>query len=103
MLMTVIKYIIDSRKKPERSLIFAFDSCEEGLGNLKGIKTVMNRYGTDVTRFYTFDGKYRRVANVSVGSRRYKITVKTEGGHSYSAFGNNNAAHILAKGINAIY
>lgn len=103
MLMTVVKYIIDSRKKPERSLIFAFDSCEEGLGNLKGIKTIMNRYGTDVTQFYTFDGKYHRVANVSVGSHRYKVTVKTEGGHSYSAFGNKNAAHILAKGINAIY
>ena len=102
-LMAVVKYIIDSDRKPKRSIIFAFDSCEEGLGNLKGIKAVMNKYVKNVSRFYTFDGKYHRVANISVGSHRYKVTVRTEGGHSYSAFGNKNAAHILAKGITAIY
>ena len=103
MLMAAVKNILDSGRKPKQTMIFAFDSCEEGLGNLKGIKAVMNKYGKDVTRFYTFDGKYHRVANVSVGSHRYKVTVKTEGGHSYSAFGNKSAAHILAKGITAIY
>ena len=103
MLMAVVKYIIDKRIKPEKTLLFVFDSCEEGLGNLKGIKFVMNKYGSDVSRFYAFDGKYHRVANVSVGSHRYKVVVKTEGGHSYGAFGNKNAAYILSKGISAIY
>ena len=31
------------------------------------------------------------------------MTVKTEGGHSYGAFGNENAARVLAKGIDLIY
>lgn len=103
MLLAVVKYLLDRNEKPKRTLIFAFDSCEEGLGNLKGIKAVMEKYGKNVSRFYTFDGKYHRVANLSVGSHRYRVTVKTEGGHSYSAFGNKNAVHILAKGIAAIY
>ena len=103
MLMAVVKYIIENGKKPKKSVIFAFDSCEEGLGNLKGIKAVMNKYGKTVSRVYSFDGTYNRIANVSVGSHRYRVTVKTEGGHSYIDFGNRNAAHILAKGIAAIY
>ena len=103
MLMTVIRSIIDSGRKPRKSMIFAFDSCEEGLGNLKGAKAVMDRYINTVSRFYGFDGPYKYLANMSVGSRRYKVTVKTEGGHSYIDFGNRNAAHILAKGIAAVY
>ena len=103
MLLAVIKYIIDNNKKPEKTVLFVFDSCEEGLGNLKGIKELMKNYGENVTEFYTFDGHYDKVASVSVGSHRYRVTVKTEGGHSYGAFGNKNAAHILAEGICKIY
>lgn len=103
MLMSVIKYIIDRRIKPRETLLFVFNSCEEGLGNLKGIKAVMRSYGEMVNQFYTFDGQYDKVAPISVGSHRYKVTVRTEGGHSYGDFGNKNAAQILAKGINAIY
>ena len=102
MLMSVLKYFADSCEKPQYSIIFAFNSCEEGLGNLKGIRAIMDKYGQNVIRFYTFDGKYDMVAPTSVGSHRYRVKVKTEGGHSYSAFGNNSAVHILAKGINEI-
>lgn len=102
-LMSVLKYITDSGKKPKNTLLFVFDSCEEGLGNLKGVRALMDKYGNSVREFYTFDGRYDKVGNVSVGSHRYRVTVKTEGGHSYAAFGHLNAANILAKGINAIY
>ena len=39
----------------------------------------------------------------SVGSHRYRVTVRTEGGHSYGDFGNENAARVLAEGIQMIY
>lgn len=103
MLMGTVKYIIDSGKQPENTVLIVLNSCEEGLGNLKGTKAIMNKYGKDVIAFYTFDGIYSRVAPASVGSHRYNVTVKTEGGHSYSAFGNKNAAEILARGICKIY
>lgn len=103
MLMATVKYIKDRGKTPQKTILIVLNSCEEGLGNLKGTKAIMNKYGEKVIAFYTFDGTYDKVANVSVGSHRYKVTVKTEGGHSYLAFGNKSAANVLAEGITKIY
>ena len=38
-----------------------------------------------------------------VGSKRYNVTVRTEGGHSYGAFGNRNAIAALARLIDRLY
>lgn len=102
-LMAALKYISDIGEMPEYTLLFVFNSCEEGLGDLTGTKAIMKRYGKDVLAFFSFDGRYNGLYNMSVGSHRYKVTVKTEGGHSYSKFGNKNALHILSRGISMIY
>jgi acetylornithine deacetylase/succinyl-diaminopimelate desuccinylase-like protein len=46
---------------------------------------------------------YDAVVNRCVGSHRYEITVKTEGGHSYGSFGKRNAIHAAAELITALY
>ena len=102
-LMAAIKYIADIAKKPKHTLLIVFNSCEEGLGNLKGTRTVLERFGKDVAAFFSFDGWYTEISNISIGSHRYKVTVKTEGGHSYSKFGNKNAIDIMSRGISRIY
>lgn len=102
-LMSAMKKIRDAGKKPVHNVVFTLNSCEEGLGNLKGIRAVMERYGDSVAAFFTFDGQYGDVVDRSVGSHRYKVTVKTKGGHSFNDFGNENAARVLAKGIGMIY
>ena len=102
-LMSAMKKVKDEGKKPVQNVVFVLNSCEEGLGNLKGIRAVMERYGNSVTEFFTFDGQYGAVVDRSVGSHRYKVTVKTKGGHSFNDFGNENAARVLAKGIGMIY
>ena len=83
MLMATVKYIKDMGGKPKNTLLIVFNSCEEGLGNLKGTRAIMERYSRDVVAFYTFDGTYGGVSNKSVGSHRNKVTVKTEGGHYF--------------------
>lgn len=102
-LMSVIKWIKDTGMRPKYNTVFVLNSCEEGLGNLKGIRAVMERYGQSVIAFFTFDGQYNAVVDRSVGSHRYQVTVKTKGGHSFNDFGNENAARVLAKGIQMIY
>lgn len=102
-LMAVVKYISDIGKTPENTLLIVFNACEEGLGNLKGTRTVMERFGKNVVAFYTFDGIYNELSNMSIGSHRYRVTVKTEGGHSYSKFGNKNAISIISRGVSRIY
>ena len=102
-LMAAVKYISDIGKTPEYTLLFVFNSCEEGLGNLNGTKAIMKRFGQDTAAFFTFDGIYNELSNMSIGSHRYKVTVKTEGGHSYSKFGNKNAIEILSRAVQKIY
>ena len=102
-LIANLKYISDLGKKPGKTLLIVFNSCEEGLGNLKGTRAVFERYGKDISEFYTFDGVYSEIVTQSVSSHRYKVTVKSEGGHSYGSFGNQSAVEVLAKGIKKIY
>ena len=79
------------------------NSCEEGLGNLKGSKQIMKDFEGRIKEFYTFDGKYPGLVDRCVGSHRYEVICETEGGHSYGAFGNNNAIAELAKLITKLY
>lgn len=103
MLLSAAKALRDRGMQPDKRVVLVLNSCEEGLGNLKGTKAVMEKYGSQVTQFITFDGKYSAVVDCSVGSHRYRVTVKTPGGHSYGNFGNENAARVLAEGIRMIY
>ena len=52
---------------------------------------------------YSFDGSSEMLCNGAVGSIRYRVEVKTEGGHSYAAFGNRNAIAYLAGLIQTLY
>ncbi len=102
-LLSVLKYIIRSGLKPKKSVIFVANSCEEGLGNLKGSKQIVKDFGARLTEFYTFDGKFEALYNRCVGSHRYKIKCTSEGGHSYGAFGNTNAIAELARLVTELY
>ena len=97
-MLMIAKYIAQNGLKPkDYGILFVANSCEEGLGNLKGIKQIMQDYGGRICRAYTFDGQYNALVNDCVGSHRYEITLKTEGGHSFRDFGNRNAIVAAAK------
>lgn len=101
-MMICARYFVKANYKPEGGILFVANSCEEGLGNLKGTRAIVASY--PVRELVTFDGvTLNRIVNDAVGSHRYQITIKTEGGHSYSAFGNRNAIAYLAGMINTLY
>ncbi len=102
-MLTCIKYMAEHNIVPERTMMFVANSCEEGLGNLKGTRQLFKDYGDKIEYLYSFDSKPMGVTNKSVGSHRYQITALTEGGHSFGAFGNRNAINVLAGIINEIY
>ena len=86
------------------SYLFVANSCEEGLGNLKGCRKIMEVYGDRIHEFVSLDSScMNRIVTNSVGSHRYKVSVKTEGGHSFGNFGNRNAIHALANMIDLLY
>ena len=102
-LMLTARYIIKNNVDVRGGVLFVANSCEEGLGNLKGTRAVFSEYGDRIVRFVTYDSKFPTIADRSVGSHRYLVEVATEGGHSWGAFGNKNAINELSKIVSAIY
>ena len=105
LLMMSVKYLLERKAEPAKGwgILFAANVCEEGLGNLKGSRAVCEKWKDKIAAFYSLDGYLGWAVTQAVGSQRYRVTVRTEGGHSYSAFGNPNAIHILAGLIQSLY
>ena len=96
-LLMTAKYLTETGLQPSgHGILLVANSCEEGLGNLKGMRQLFADYGSRITSLVCFDSTNEYVATHCVGSSRYRLTVKTTGGHSYSNFGNENAIVQLA-------
>ena len=102
-LLMTAKYFIDNNIVPEKGIMFVCNVCEEGLGNLVGTRQLMRDYAGRIKRFITYDECIGYIITDAVGSHRYEVEVKTEGGHSFSKFGNKNAIHALSEIICKIY
>lgn len=85
-----------------REVIFVGTAGEEGLGDLRGMKQVMADYRDRATTIIPIDGGYGTICHRAVGSRRFRVHVSTEGGHSWAAFGVPSAIHALGRMIAGI-
>jgi tripeptide aminopeptidase len=82
------------------TLTFVGTVGEEGLGDLRGVKHLFDReLKGQVDAFISIDGAGLDITYAAVGSRRYRVTVKGPGGHSYGDFGLVNPAHALGRAI----
>jgi len=103
-MMICARYLFQNGWTGDCGLIFAADSGEEGLGNLKGCRKLMENYGSRIRELITLDGtKLNSVVTEAVGSHRYRVSVRTEGGHSFGSFGKPNAIHQLSRIIDDLY
>lgn len=83
-------------------LLFIASVGEEGLGNLRGVRYLFDEspLGRRIAHFIALDGcDARRIVRRAVGSRRYRITVRGPGGHSWGAAGTPSALHALGEVI----
>jgi acetylornithine deacetylase/succinyl-diaminopimelate desuccinylase-like protein len=70
---------------------------EEGLGNLYGMRKVVERFGAQALGYVILEGlAYGRLYHRGLGVKRYRITANTKGGHSWVDYGNPSAVHELA-------
>lgn len=100
-LMKTIEYYYNNNF--DKPVLFVLNSGEEGLGNLRGTRQIFKDFEGRIKQFVTYDSTLAKINTRCVGSHRYLVTVKTEGGHSYTAFGNENAINQLAKIVTDIY
>lgn len=101
--ITMAKYFAENKPETKRGIIFSLVSGEEGLGNLKGVRKLMETWGDRVKGFVTLDTGYGGMVVGAVGSTRYEITVTEQGGHSFGNFGRPNAIAELAQIITELY
>jgi tripeptide aminopeptidase len=71
---------------------------EEGLGDLRGMRRVVDRLGARVRATIVLEGMaLGHIYYAGLGVRRYRISTHAEGGHSWLHFGRPSAIHALVK------
>lgn len=71
--------------------------CEEGLGDLRGMRAVVDRFSAGVTGYIVLEGMaFGQVYHRGLGVQRHCIKVTTSGGHSWVDYGRPSAVHELA-------
>ncbi len=76
---------------------FVANVCEEGLGDLRGMKAVVERFGNNVRAYLVLEGTaLGHIYHRAVGVQRYRVRIHTAGGHSWSDFGQPSAVHEAA-------
>jgi tripeptide aminopeptidase len=88
--------------RPQADIWFVANVAEEGLGDLKGMRAVVERFGQAGAYIVVEGGSYGHIFHGAIGVRRYRVTVRTDGGHSWGNFGSPSAIHILGRFIAAI-
>ena len=86
-MLMIVKFILENHMSPKGAVMFVVDSGEEGLGNLKGCRQIMEDYAGRIKEVLALDGTFTSMVTGAVGSMRYRVEVLTEGGHSYGHFG----------------
>jgi len=82
----------------EGDIWFVANVGEEGLGDLRGMKAVVNRFGSDVQAYLVLEGlALGHIYHRAVGVKRYRVTAKTAGGHSWSDYSKPSAIHELSR------
>jgi acetylornithine deacetylase/succinyl-diaminopimelate desuccinylase-like protein len=84
-------------------LVLAANVGEEGLGNLRGMRALVDQFGRELGAAVAVEGhNLGRVTHIAVGSIRLRLIVRGPGGHSWGNFGTPSAIHELARIICAL-
>jgi len=71
---------------------------EEGLGDLRGMREIVNRFAGQIQAYIILEGMaLGQVYHRGLGVRRFRITVNTSGGHSWVDYGKPSAVHELVR------
>lgn len=92
--------LAESRVRTSKMIVLAGDVGEEGEGNLRGIRALVESYGSRLSAVIAVDGPSAEfITTQGIASRRFEVSVTGPGGHSWSDFGAPNPITALARGI----
>ena len=105
-LLGYVRAIKAAGVRTRRDILFVGNVGEEGPGDLRGVRHLFTkgRYKGRIASFFSMDGTDgKRIVNAGVGSRRYRVTFKGPGGHSYGAFGLVNPMTAMSQAVVDLY
>jgi tripeptide aminopeptidase len=95
-LLTIQAYLDDNKVLLPFDICFVANSCEEGLGDLQGIKKALEKMDKIPSAVLVLEGLgIEELCFQGIGSKRYKIDIQTPGGHSWSDYGQESAIHTM--------
>jgi len=98
-LVAVARAIHEARIQPQRGILFVANVGEEGEGNLRGMRAVVDAYRDRLKAVMVLDGSsVDHVTTKALASRRVEVVIIGPGGHSWSDFGVPNPINALVRG-----
>jgi acetylornithine deacetylase/succinyl-diaminopimelate desuccinylase-like protein len=98
-LVAIARAMQAAKIKPLRTILFAADVGEEGEGNLRGMRALVDAYREKLKAAIVLDGSGTdHVTTKALASRRLEVAVTGPGGHSWSDFGMVNPINALVRG-----
>lgn len=101
--VTLVKRLFDELAiVPEVDILVTGNVGEEGLGDLRGMRAVVDAH-PEIGGAIALEGhSLGSVTHVGVGSRRLEVTFNGPGGHSWGAFGRPSAIHAAANAVSRL-
>jgi acetylornithine deacetylase/succinyl-diaminopimelate desuccinylase-like protein len=98
-LLALARAVHAAHLKPQRTILFVADVGEEGEGNLRGMRALVEAYRSRLKGVVVLDGSGTdHVTTKALASRRLEALITGPGGHSWSDFGMPNPINALVRG-----
>jgi acetylornithine deacetylase/succinyl-diaminopimelate desuccinylase-like protein len=102
LMLSMIRAMNAGKLTTAADILFVGNVGEEGEGDLRGVKFLLRsgKYKDRIKQVVAIDGgEQGSITRGGVGSKRYRVTFKGPGGHSYGAFGLVNPAYAMGASI----
>src|SRR5262249_21239065 len=99
-LIALVQSLLAAGMQPRGSIAFVATVGEEGEGDLRGVRQLFTdgALAGRVAAFISFDGPgVEFITHQALGSKRFRITLRGPGGHSWGDFGVVNPVHALGR------
>lgn len=97
-LFALVETLDTANVKTPGDLWLAANVGEEGLGDLRGMRRVMERFKQEAAATIIIEGMaFGHVYHEAIGVHRLRLSANAEGGHSYTHYGRPSAVHGLVR------
>ena len=99
-LVAVARAMQEGKVRTRAMIVLAANVGEEGEGNLRGMRKLVETYRGRLRAVIAIDGaSSEHITSMALASRRIEAVVEGPGGHSWADFGLPNPIHALSRGV----